>query len=267
MQLIQNWKSVFGNDTRVKYILSTWLNEYFENTVGMYSDIDLAQFHGYAVSGTISYGSKLNYDDYNISNSANFTVNTITEIIRQEIYKDEIKLIYNMQKVAVKLKMPMYGYDVGFNLHAPGFANRWKQTNFSQMEQRLEDLIIEALRLPVVEDLYLDFMERWYRLGGGVMFLSNLVDFVNRCEKGGGKCGYKSTLENLNQEPTQVPKYRAAVKWLKGEKGSLPFTSDDLPMQDLLPCPVCKWGTCFQGKCYCFDGFKGDGCDKLEKNF
>lgn len=269
MQLIQSWKSVFGNDTRVKYILSTWLTAYYDNTVSMYTDDELKQFDGYAVSGTIAYGSELNYDNYNITDAAAFTIENITNIIRQQIYKDEIALIYHVNKISLKFNITMYGYDVGFNLHAPGFSDRWKQTNNSDAEQKLEDLIIEAFRQPIIEDLYLDFMERWYRLGGGFMFLSNIVDYVNRCEKGGGKCGYKSTLENLNQIPSTVPKYRAAQKWLNGEKGSLPFTSDDLPQTTTTGaiCASCVWGTCYQGKCYCFDGYSGPSCDQLGSKY
>jgi hypothetical protein len=177
-------------------------------------------------------------------------------------------LVYLMHKVAVKLNIPLIGYDVGFLLHAPGFKHRWTNSELAPLEQKLEDTIIEALRQPIVEDLYLDFMERWWKVGADVMFVSNIVDKVVRCERGGGRCGYRGTLEALTANPKAVPKYNATFKWLNGVRGKLPVTSDDVARPRVANCSVrCVWGTCFMGRCECFDGFAGVSCNRTVAKF
>ncbi len=148
---------------------------------------------------------------------------------------------------------------------ASTYSQRWKNTSLASLEQRLEDLIIESLYEPDVTDLYLDFMERWYRLGGGLMVLSNLVQKVDRCSSNlNHHCGYHSTMGSLLEDPATVPKYKAAIDWLNGTKGLLPFTSADVPVNATIPCnPACVWGTCFEGACVCFDGYTGSVCDQL----
>lgn len=246
MNVISQFKKIFGNkNPRVKYVLSTWLGAYFENTMSKYTDNDLRQFDAFSIGGDIAHSLEFNSNGFNITSSINFTIQDIHELIYQQIQKEEINLIYLMHKVYIKLKVPLFGYNVGFKVHAPGFAARFRKLTDASIEQRLEDLIIEALRHPMVEHLYLDFMQRWYKLGGGLMVLNNLVQRVDRCINGGGTCGYRSLLENLNQDPSTVPKYAAVFKWLNGSNGKIPFTSDDLPRQEAIPtCNDCKWGTC-----------------------
>jgi hypothetical protein len=164
--------------------------------------------------------------------------------------------------VAIKMpNKPLLAYDVGFRVTAATYNNRWTNTTFAAQEQQLEDLIISALQKPLVQELLLDFMERWYRIGGSTMFLSNIVEYVDRCVKASHRCGYKSTLMNLGQNPQVVPKYMAAISWLNNKTTSLPFTSADVVQPSKIPCsPSCKWGTCFKGSCVCFDGYSGSSC-------
>lgn len=108
-------------------------------------------------------------------------------------------------------------------------------------------------------------MERWYRLGGGLMIMSDIVRKVDRCTPSVSHyCGYQSTLGNLLQSPlTSVPKYLAAVYWLNKTKSNLPFTSADVSMNASIACtPKCVWGTCFQRACVCFNGYKGNTCNQ-----
>ncbi|RNA33846.1 PA14 domain-containing [Brachionus plicatilis] len=268
MNVISQFKKMFGNESpRVKYVLSTWLGAYFDNTVNKYSENDLKQFDAFSIGGDIAHGIEFNSNSYNITKSLNFTIEDILEMIYQQIQKEEISLNHLRHKTFIRLKIPLIGYNVGFSVHAPGFASRFRKLDMSAAEQRLEDLIIEALRHPMVEDLFLDFMQRWYKSGAGLMVLNNLVERVDRCVNGGGRCGYRSLLENLNQDLTTVPKYAAALKWINGNNGRIPFTSDDLPKEKVVLCDSCKWGTCHLGECICFDGFSGPECDKLSKKY
>ncbi|CAF0900053.1 unnamed protein product [Brachionus calyciflorus] len=268
MNLINAWKQVFGvNNTRVKYVLSTWQYYYFDNTLSFYKPEDLKQFDLYSIAGDIAYGVEFNQNGFDIKIAENYTVDTITDIIKQKIYNDEANAIFQAQLSKVKLNVSTVGYNVGFLVHAPGFSLRWRKDNNSYLEQNLEDLIIEALRQPVVEDLMLDFFERWWKSGGGIMFLKSIVRRVDRCLNGGGLCGYQTVLENLNQDPMSVPIYRAAVKWLNGGKSRFPFTSDDIPKEEKLNCTNCVWGICHKGNCVCYDGYSGPSCETLSKKY
>ena len=247
MNVVQQFKKIFGNkNPRVKYVLSTWLAAYFDNTISKYNENDLRQFDAFSIGGDIAHSLELNSNNYNLTKSINFTIQDIHELIYQQIQIEEINLIYLIHKVYIKLKVPLIGYNVGFKVHAPGFASRFRKLDSASIEQKLEDLIIEALRHDMVEHLYLDFMQRWYKLGGGLMVLNNLVEKVDRCLNGGGKCGYRSLMENLNQDPYTVPKYAAIFKWLNGSNGNIPFTSQDVALQEETKptCVDCKWGTC-----------------------
>ena len=112
-----------------------------------------------------------------------------------------------MNKVAVKYKIPLIAYNVEFAISAPGYNNRakmtWGNASLIPQEQQLEYLIIDSLRQPLVEQILLDFFERWWKIGGSLMFMSNLVATINECKNGGHVCGYKSVMENLNQDPMQ----------------------------------------------------------------
>ena len=267
MQLVTTCKSIFGNDTRVKYVLSTWQYAYYENTIAMYTAADLKQFDYYSIAGDLSYGAAYNYEGFDVTSVSNFNTSTILGEIRQQIFKDEISWIYQVQKLALQLNIPLIAYNFGFLVHAPGFYHRFRNLQYPTQEQQLEDLIIESIRQSIVKDLYLDAMERWWKVGGGRLFLSNIVDYVNRCPTGGGTCGYHSVLETLLQTPASVPKYQAALEWMAGNTSNLPFTSADLPKPVLLNCTDCQWGTCYNGTCNCFDGYIGANCRQIASKY
>lgn len=263
MQLIQIWKSVFNESrSRLQFVLSTTLMAYFENVMTYYTDADLAEFDAYAVHGGIADGLPYKDNNFNVTQTVNYTTQTVLDAIRQAIYKDERAAIYQMNKIAVKLNKPMYAFNVEFYVSAPGYQNRFNKLPNAPLEQKFEDLIVESLRQPLVEDLLLDYFERWWKVGGGIMFLTNIVNRINRCENGGANCGYKSLMENLLQDPMSVPKYRAAIKWLNGSRSSLPFTSDDVPEEPPVACDKCVWGVCYNGTCSCYNGYTGAACDQ-----
>lgn len=55
--------------------------------------------------------------------------------------------------------------------------------------------------------------------------------------------------------------------WLNKTRGNFPFTSADVPKKAKLNCSSCVWGTCYQGKCVCFDGYSGASCTVLTKKY
>jgi hypothetical protein len=261
LQLVKTWNQV--QDSRVRHVLAISAYPFFNNPP-TYNSSDYKNFHYYSVAGAIANWIDFKSQLFDVNTTANYTTDDIIEHIRQEIYKDEIELIFLINKVAMEVKKPLIGYDVGFRVTASTYANRWKKTPSAGVEQRLEDLIIEALKKPIVTDLYLDYMERWYKIGGGLMFLQNLVDKIDRCTPNlNHYCGYHSLLENLSQTPESSPKYLAALLWLNGTKSKLPFTSADKPQPEYFNCtPSCVYGTCFNGSCICYNGYSGSTCDE-----
>ena len=180
LNLVRLWKSVFGDDKRVVHVLAISFRAFFNNP-SIYSDDDYNYFDAYSVSGAIANNNPYNNNGYNVSLVDTLNEDSVNNVIRQEVFKDEIDLIYLANMIAIKMpNKPLIGYDVGFRVQAATYNNRWQKTPFAQQEQNLEDLVIRALQKPVITDIYVDFMERWYRLGGGLMVLSNLADQVNR---------------------------------------------------------------------------------------
>jgi hypothetical protein len=268
LNLVKVWNAAFGKDSRVSHVIAI-SSRYFFNNPPVYLDSDYANFDAYSISGGISSRNPYNDNNFNVSLVDSLTEEDILDEIRQEIYKDEIDLIYLRQMVAIKMpNKPLLAYDVGFRVSAATYNNRWQNTSLAAKEQELEDLIISALQKPLVKELYLDFMERWYRIGGSTMFLSNLVDYVDRCVRASHRCNYQSTLISLTQTPQNVPKYAAAVSWLNNKTTSLPFTLADVAQPAKISCsPKCKWGTCFKGSCVCYDGYTGSDCSQITTKY
>lgn len=111
LSLIANWKSV--NDTRVKHVLATSFRAFFNNPA-QYNVADYALFDYYAVSGEISHNLPYMSNTFDVNTTLNYTKETILKDIRQQIYLDEIDLIYMNQIATVRVQKPLLAYDVGF---------------------------------------------------------------------------------------------------------------------------------------------------------
>ena len=111
LQLIRIWKSV--NDTRVKHVLGNSFRGFFDNPP-QYNLSDYEHYDYYAVSGAIASNVPFASQSYDVSLTANYTTSDIIDIIRQQIYLDEIDLIYMIQIAATIVKKPLIAYDVGF---------------------------------------------------------------------------------------------------------------------------------------------------------
>lgn len=72
------------------------------------------------------------------------------------------------------------------------------------LEQVLEDKLIFIQRKPAIQDIYLDHLERWKRLGGGLFTGSVLVQPAHRCPTGGHNCGNNGMLEAPLFQPAQL---------------------------------------------------------------
>ena len=110
-ELMRIWKTV--NDTRVKNVIATSFRGFFNNPL-QYTTKDYEHFDYYAVSGAIASNVPFASQSYDVSLTANYTTDDIIDIIRQQIYLDEIDLIYMIQLAATMVKRPLIAYDVGF---------------------------------------------------------------------------------------------------------------------------------------------------------
>ena len=142
------------------------------------------------------------------------------------------------------------------------------------LEQALEDKLIAIQRNPAVQDIFLDHLERWGRLGGGLFVGSSLVQPAQRCPTGGHNCGNNGMLEAPVFQPAQLaasPRYYSVVQYSTGVRSALPFTSADrtsgaTPAPSTAPATPCVWGTLYQGTCVCFAGYAGPSCsDRVRK--
>ena len=135
-----------------------------------FTDDDLSLFDAFAVP--VKLGRLLPFlgNYFDVLSTVNMTENDIADAVQQAIYKDEIDLIDLLQCVLYKLNKPLIGYDCGFRVRAPGHGNRFFNREYPSEEQRLEDLIISTWSLMAVEDMYLDFFMRCYKMGGGCLF-------------------------------------------------------------------------------------------------
>ena len=111
LNLVKYWKS--ANDSRVKNVLSVSCRTFFNNPP-QYALIDYTHFDYFSVAGAIGMQIELSQLQYDVSKSANYTTTDILDLIRQDIYNDEIDQIYMIQIVAVLMKKPLIAYDVGF---------------------------------------------------------------------------------------------------------------------------------------------------------
>ena len=76
-----------------------------------------------------------------------------------------------------------------------------------QNNNQLTDLLIAANRAPRMYDLYIEYLDEWQRLGGGLFM--NYADVVVP-----SKYGSWGALEYLGQSLATAPKYRALLAWM-----------------------------------------------------
>ena len=172
MLAVTTWKNVFANITQIqlKCVLTSLDPLYFNQTLTYFTDDDLSLFDAFAVPVKLERLLPFLGNYFDVLSTVNMTENDIADAVQQAIYKDEIDLIDLLQCVLYKLNKPLIGYDCGFRVRAPGYGNRFFNREYPSEEQRLEDLIVSTWSLMAVEDMYLDFFMRCYKMGGGCLF-------------------------------------------------------------------------------------------------
>jgi hypothetical protein len=103
-------------------------------------------------------------------------------------------------ELATKNGLELTCYESGQHLSALGNANRYKKLN---------DLLIQANRDPRMGQLYLDYLNHWTKIGGGLICLFNSGQRYTNA----GSWGF---FEHWGQTEETAVKYRAVRKWAEG---------------------------------------------------
>ena len=145
-------------------------------------------------------------------------------------------------------------------------ANRSQYEAAAALEQRLEDKLLEVNAHPRMADIFLDFLDRWRRIGGSLFVAQPLYRPPVRCETGGKACGHEALM--LGPADFNSSKLRAVTGYNLGLRSALPSTAAEARDQGLEtfppPCaPPCQWGTCVRGACSCYLGVEGIACDRI----
>ena len=145
-------------------------------------------------------------------------------------------------------------------------SNRSQYELAAALEQQLEGKLLEANAHPRMGEIFLDFLDRWRRLGGSLFVAQPLYRPPVLCETGGKQCGHEALM--LDPDDVNSSKLRAITSYNQGRRSQLPNNAVEARAKGLdsfLPAcsPLCVWGTCVRGTCSCYLGVEGDACDQI----
>jgi hypothetical protein len=139
-----------------------------------------------------------------LSNGA--TVDQVLDGARQNIEGNVRKWIVSQKAVADAYGLDLLGYEGGQHLVAP------KPHINSPETQAITEVAIAANRDPRMYDLYMQYLDQWQDLGGGMMFHLLNVGYPSRY-------GMWGSLEYQTQPIAEAPKYRALMQYIKEAEG------------------------------------------------
>eukprot|EP00965_Chrysotila_dentata_P175001 5777292-Pleurochrysis_carterae.AAC.1 len=146
-------------------------------------------------------------------------------------------------------------------------ATNWSDfVSYASLEQNLEHKLIAAGEHPRMFDVFLDFLDRWRRIGGALFVSQPLYRPPSLCTGGGKGCGHRAL--SLGPRDAEAPKLRAVQAYASGARSSLPLSEEEAATAGLLPilpacAPACVWGSCLAGRCVCYEGASGSACATL----
>ena len=145
-------------------------------------------------------------------------------------------------------------------------GNRSYFERIAALEQSLEGKLLEVNAHPRMREIFLDFLDRWRRIGGSVFVAQPLYRPPVLCTTGGKSCGHGALM--LGPDDLNSSKLQAVVGYNLGLRSTLPRNAAEARAQgiDVPPAacvPACVWGTCVRGVCKCYLGVEGDTCDRI----
>jgi hypothetical protein len=199
-QIFTIFEQVFGSTDRIVRVIASQMNSYV-------TEQKLSQDSVYLKTDAVAiapyFGGK--FDAAETQNIVqNWTVDQLLDSCLIDIHnnvrksiQDHLDLIqqYNTRGVSLKL----VAYEGGQHLVGTGGAEN---------NQKLTDLFIAANRAPRMYELYLEYFEQWASMGGTVF-----CQFSSLCTP--SKWGSWCALENVDQDSSTAPKYRALMEMIR----------------------------------------------------
>jgi hypothetical protein len=199
-QIFSIFEQVYGSTNRLVRVIASQMNSYV-------TDQKLGQDSVYLKTDAVAiapyFGGR--FDAAETQNTIqNWTVDQLLDSCLADIHggvrkaiQDHLDLIkqYNNRGASLKL----VAYEGGQHLVGTGGAEN---------NQKLTDLFIAANRAPRMYDLYIDYFEQWASMGGTVF-----CQFSSLCTP--SKWGSWCALENVDQDSSTAPKYRALMEMIR----------------------------------------------------
>lgn len=131
-----------------------------------------------------------------------WSIDQVFEYLFEHALPSAIRDMEQQKALADEYGLELAAYEGGQHLSALGNANR---------DTQLVDLLNNTNRDPRMEKLYLDYLDAWNRVGGGLFCHFNSAQRYTNV-------GAWGLFEHWGQTPDTAHKYRAVETWAKGLK-------------------------------------------------
>jgi hypothetical protein len=160
------------------------------------------------------FGMGISPDSEHETTIAQMTIDDVLDACEQRGLPISFEFVANHRKLIKERKygVKLVAYEGGQHLSAHGTA---------QNNKTVTDLLIAANRHPRMEDITKRYLDGWRR-NGGEMFV-----YYNSMEKS-TKYGSWGVLEHTGQVPSEVPKYRALIRYLSENLSSPPSSPSSM---------------------------------------
>ena len=196
----------------------------------------------------------------------------VTRIAREQMWEDEIDWFSFASRLAL-LDLPLIAYEGGPLLAVPMYNNVFRRPNSTEaaIERTLAANFakFESENNAGLADLWVEYLERWYRNGGGLVMAGKMVAQGIKCKEHSSdiqgmnryQCGYQGLTQWVDSAGT-ANKMKGVREWIADKNRSKSLLRN-VPPAPLPTCnPTCLWGHCsMDGKCVCDNGYSGVSCD------
>jgi len=199
----------------------------------------------------------------------------VMRIAREQMWEDEIRW-YSFASRLSLLDLPLLAYEGGPLLAVPMYNNVFRRPN--SVEATIEKALsthfekFEVDNNAGLTDLWVEFLERWYRNGGGLVMAGQMVSQGFACKEssGGGvnieginsnQCNYRGLTRWVDAAGT-ANKLKGVKEWVSDKQRGASYLRVSSPAALPVCNPACRWGHCsMEGKCICDHGYTGVSCD------
>lgn len=199
----------------------------------------------------------------------------VRRVAWEEMQTTEIDYIRYIGRRAL-WSLPVYAFEGGINLAVEMFGARFENPNGTdaRIQNQMEALFhgFEERNDPQLRLLWLEWLERWYRIGGGLFIAGQVVAPGFKCRfqdtrvSGANRwqCNFRGLTRTVADAQRQN-KFVAVQQWIAGSPDAA-ATLAHAPESHTTTCSGrCVWGTCdTEGRCQCFNGYSGASCETFD---